>query len=78
MEKDQLSGAAEGERSTTGAAPEVKHWSANRKKEVVLGMMRSEPLDTLSRELGISEPDQIPGHGAKLCIRCRTTNQWCG
>jgi len=47
-------GAAEGERSSTGAAPEVtKRWSANRKKEVVLRLMRGEPVDTLSRELGI-------------------------
>lgn len=27
-------GVAEGERSSTEAAPEVKRWSANRKKEV--------------------------------------------
>jgi hypothetical protein len=54
MEKHVVSpGAAEGERSSTGAAPEVKRWSANRKKEVVLRLMRGEPVDTLSRELGI-------------------------
>ena len=54
MEKDvSVSGAAEGERSSTGAAPEVKRWSANRKKEVVLRLMRGEPVDALSRELGI-------------------------
>ena len=46
-------GAAEGERSSTGAAPEVKRWSSNRKKEVVLRLLRGEPVDTLSRELGI-------------------------
>jgi transposase len=50
----------EGARSATGsessAAPvgaEVKRWSANRKKEVVLRLLRGEPLDALSRELGI-------------------------
>jgi hypothetical protein len=54
MEKDvNVSGAAEGERSSTGAAPEVKRWSANRKKEVVLRLLRGEPLDALSRETGI-------------------------
>lgn len=54
MVKDvNVSGAAEGERSSTGAAPEVKRWSANRKKEVVLRLMRGEPVDALSRELGI-------------------------
>lgn len=54
MKKDDTgSGAAEGERSSTGAAPEVKRWSANRKKEVVLRLMRGESIDALSRELGI-------------------------
>jgi len=54
MKKDSVSpGAAEGERSSTGAAPEVKRWSANRKKEAVLRLMRGEPVDALSRELGI-------------------------
>ena len=54
MEKNVVSsGAAEGERSSTGAAPEVKRWSANRKKEVVMRLMRGESLDALSRELGI-------------------------
>jgi hypothetical protein len=35
------------------ASPEVVRWSVNRKKEVVLRMMRGEPIDALSRELGI-------------------------
>lgn len=47
------SGAAEGERSSTEAAPEIKRWSANRKAEVVLRIMRGEPIDALSRELGV-------------------------
>ena len=34
-------------------SPEVIRWSVNRKKEVVLRMMRGEPIDALSRELGI-------------------------
>jgi len=54
MEKDgSRSGATEGERSSTGVAPEVKRWSANRKKEAVLRLMRGEPVDALSRELSI-------------------------
>jgi transposase len=54
MEKDEtVSGATKGEHSLTGVAPEVKRWSANRKKEVVLRLMRGEPVDALSRELGI-------------------------
>ncbi|HMN11653.1 IS3 family transposase [Geobacter anodireducens] len=54
MEKNgNRPGAAKGERSDTFAAPEIKRWSANRKKEVVLRLMRGEPVDALSRELGI-------------------------
>jgi hypothetical protein len=53
--------ALEGARSATGSATsaaaagggEVKRWSANRKKEVVLRLLRGEPMDALSRELGI-------------------------
>ena len=57
--------AVEGARSATGSAAsaaaaagepvgtEVKRWSANRKKEVVLRLLRGEPIDALSRELGI-------------------------
>lgn len=44
---------AGGERSDTSAASEIKRWSANRKKEVVLRLMRGEPVDDLSRELGV-------------------------
>ena len=54
MKKDIVaSGAAEGERSSPGAAPDIRRWSANRKKEVVLRLMRGEPIDALSRELGV-------------------------
>jgi hypothetical protein len=46
-------GSAEGPRSTTGrassAAAEVKRWSAGRKKEVVLRLSRSEPVESISR-----------------------------
>lgn len=50
---------AEGGRSPTGAAaadgagaPPVVRWHAKRKAEVVLRLLRGEPLDALSRELG--------------------------
>jgi hypothetical protein len=51
-------GAPEGARSATGGAPgaaptAVIRWSTNRKKEVVLRLMRGESLDALSRELGV-------------------------
>jgi hypothetical protein len=34
-------------------SPEVVRWTVSRKKEVVLRLMRGEPIDALSRELGI-------------------------
>ena len=50
-------GSAEGARRATGgepgAAAEVKRWSAGRKKEVVLRLLRNEPLDDLSREVSV-------------------------
>lgn len=50
-------GSAEGARSATGgepgAAAEVRHWSAGRKKEVVLRLLRGEPVDTVSREVAV-------------------------
>ena len=35
------------------ASPEVVRWSINRKKEVVLRMIRGESINALARELGI-------------------------
>ena len=35
------------------ATTEVVRWSVNRKKEVVLRLLRGESIDALSRELGI-------------------------
>jgi transposase len=50
-------GAVEGARSATGSAPgaaaEVKRWSANRKKEVVLRLLRGEPVDAVSRDVSV-------------------------
>jgi len=56
-------GAAEGARSATGAAPTEadvqgplgpnQRWSAGRKRDVVLRMLRGEPIAKLSRELGV-------------------------
>ena len=34
-------------------SPEVLRWTVSRKKEVVLRLLRGEPIDALSRELGI-------------------------
>ena len=50
-------GVLEGARSATGsapgAAPEIRRWSAGRKKEVVLRLLRGEPVDALSREVSV-------------------------
>jgi hypothetical protein len=50
-------GSLEGVRSATGGAPgaavEVKRWSAGRKKEVVLRLLRGEPVDAISREVSV-------------------------
>ena len=50
-------GSPEGARRATGGEPvsaaEVKRWSAGRKKEVVLRLLRNEPVDNLSRELSV-------------------------
>ncbi len=50
-------GSLEGARRATGgepgAAAEVKRWSAGRKKEVVLRLLRNEPVDDLSREVSV-------------------------
>lgn len=43
-------GAAAGARV---AATDVKQWSAGRKKEIVLRVLRGEPVDALSRELSL-------------------------
>jgi hypothetical protein len=65
MTKSKLNGSApalpEGARSATageaGAVAEgrgaVKRWSAGRKREVVLRLLRGESIDALSRELGV-------------------------
>jgi transposase len=58
VKKEEVAqGAREGARSATESAPcaaiEVKRWSTNRKKEVVLRMLRGESVDALSRELAV-------------------------
>lgn len=58
MKEDGVAlGALEGARSATESAPsaaaEVKRWSAGRKKQVVLRLLRGESVDALSRELAV-------------------------
>ena len=57
------SGPAEGARRATGAGPEPsaaagplgpnQRWTVTRKREVVLRLLRGEPIDALTRELGV-------------------------
>lgn len=50
-------GSPERARSATGgeagAAAEVRRWSAGRKKEVVLRLLRGESVDAISREVSV-------------------------
>ena len=46
-------GAGVGGGAPPPAAAEVKRWSAARKKEVVLRLLRGEPVDTVSREVAV-------------------------
>lgn len=50
-------GSVKGARSATGgepgAAAEIKRWSAGRKKEVVLRLLRGESVDAISREVSV-------------------------
>ena len=57
-------GAAEGARRATGAAPGSatvgplgpgQRWSLTRKREVALRLLRGEPVEALSRELGMDQ-----------------------
>ena len=44
---------ATGESAGSGGLAPGQRWSAGRKREVVLRILRGEPLDALSRELGV-------------------------
>ena len=49
--------ALEGARSATGSASgaaEIKRWSTGRKRSVVLRLLRCEPVDAVSREVGVT------------------------
>ena len=50
-------GSPEGARSATGgepgAAAEIRRWSAGRKKEVVLRLLRGESVDAISRDVSV-------------------------
>ncbi|AME28116.1 hypothetical protein [Caballeronia sordidicola] len=49
--------ALERARSATGSASgaaEVKRWSTGRKRGVVLRLLRGEPVDAVSREVGVT------------------------
>jgi transposase len=78
---DRPSGASEGARRATGEAPEgrARHrgrFSARRKAEAVLRLVRGEDLETLSRALGVTaaalsawRDDFLAGGTAALKVR---------
>ena len=45
--------ARSGTESACGAADEVKRWSTGKKRSVVLRLLRGEPVDAVSREVGV-------------------------
>lgn len=53
--QETRTGAAERELSSNDAATgrNTKRWSANRKKDAVLRLMRGEAIDAVSRDLGV-------------------------
>lgn len=50
---EALEGARRAAGSASGAA-EIKRWSSGRKRSVVLRLLRSEPVDAVSREVGVT------------------------
>jgi transposase len=50
---EALAGARSATGSASGAA-EVKRWSTGRKRGVVLRLLRGEPVDAVSREVGVT------------------------
>jgi len=48
-----LEGARSATGSACGAADEVKRWSTGRKRSVVIRLLRGEPVDAVSREVGV-------------------------
>jgi transposase len=50
---ESLQGTRSARAGEAGPAPEVKRWSAGRKKEVVLRLLRGEPVDIVSREVSV-------------------------
>ena len=50
---EALEGARRVAGSASGAA-EIKRWSSGRKRSVVLRLLRSEPVDAVSREVGVT------------------------
>jgi hypothetical protein len=56
LKMEEGPGDAKGGRRPTGAAPgaaPVKRWTARRKREVALRLLRGEPLDAVSRDVGV-------------------------
>ncbi|TCK31814.1 transposase [Paraburkholderia sp. BL8N3] len=74
--------ALEGARSATGSASgaaEVKRWSTGRKRSVVLRLLRGEPVDAVSREVGVTIVEleqwrELALAGMEAGLKARTTD----
>ncbi len=51
---DSLEGARSVTGDESGAAVEIRRWSAGRKKEVVLRLLRGESVDAVARDVSVS------------------------
>ncbi len=58
--------ASNANRTEDGERGEPKRWTATRKMEVILRHMRGEPLDSLSREIGVPASQIEEWHQAAI------------
>lgn len=74
--------ATEGARSATvdaASAAEFKRWSVGRKRAVVLRLFRGEPIDSVSREVGVTIAEleqwrELALAGIEASLKSRTTD----
>ncbi|TDN62199.1 transposase [Paraburkholderia sp. BL10I2N1] len=75
---DAQEGARSATESASGAA-EVKRWSTGRKRSVVLRLLRGEPVDAVSREVGVTIAEleqwrELALAGMEAGLKARTTD----
>ena len=75
---EALEGARSATASASGAA-EIKRWSTGRKRSVVLRLLRGEPVDAVSREVGVTIAEleqwrELALSGMEAGLKARTTD----